>query len=125
MNMSMVGLLAVLSAMSAVALDLPEQVNGLYTETLAAVQQICTAGDMKSISTMLSAKVVMDRRLVSEQEFDGWLKDTFKETNVKDLAEDHWGRRYLYTVAGRGYELRSVGPDGITGNEDDLTVNGP
>lgn len=125
MNLSTVGMLAALSAASAVALDAPEQVRVLYTETLAAVQQVCTAGDMKSISTMLSAKVIMDRRLVSEQEFDHWLKDTFKETNVKDLAEDHWGRRYLYTVVDRRYELRSAGPDGVAGNDDDLTVNGP
>jgi general secretion pathway protein G len=74
---------------------------------------------------MLDAKVLMDRHLVGEEEFAGWLKETFKENNVKDLAEDHWGRRYHYTVTGRRYELRSFGPDGVAGSEDDMTVSGP
>jgi hypothetical protein len=125
MNLSSMGMLAAAAAISAVAVDAPEQIKQVYLDTLAAVQQVCTAGDMKSISTMLSAKVVMDRHLVSEAEFDGWLLETFKETNVKELAVDHWGQVYRYTVAGRQFELRSAGPDGVFDNDDDLKVHGP
>lgn len=125
MNVSAMGMLAAVAAISAVAVDAPEQVKQVYLDTLSAVQQVCTAGDMKSISTMLSAKVVMDRHLVSEAEFDGWLLKTFKETNVKELAVDHWGQEYRYTVAGRQFELRSAGPDGVFDNGDDLAVHGP
>ncbi|GIW96831.1 MAG: type II secretion system protein GspG [Pirellulaceae bacterium] len=33
---------------------------------------------------------------------------------------DPWGRPYEYTVNGNEYELRSLGPDGKSGTEDDI-----
>lgn len=37
------------------------------------------------------------------------------------VPADPWGRAYEYTVNGDSYELRSLGPDGQSGNEDDVT----
>lgn len=126
MNATVVGMLAVIAGVSAVALDVPEQLKGIYEESVAAAQQVSTAGDLKSISVMLDAGYVMDRRLPSEEEFADWLTSTFKENNVKDLARDHWGNGYVYTLTdGRRYEVRSPGPDGILDNGDDLSVSGP
>ena len=77
-----------------------------------------TAGDMHSMSAMLDAAYIMDRRLPSEQGFESWLSTTFKENDIKDLALDYWGRPYIYRVLkkNRRYRLISTGPDGIEGD---------
>lgn len=107
--------------------DTPEKLMRIYEETLLAAQQVVTAGDMHTMTTMLSAGYIMDRYLPSAGEFDDWLEDTFKENNVKALNLDHWGNLYIYTVDERGkeYALRSMGPDGIAGTGDDLVIHGP
>lgn len=107
--------------------DLPEQTRKIFADSVEATQQVVTAGDLHSLSVMLDAGYLMDRRLPSEAEFDSWLAQTFKENNVKDLALDHWGNRYLYTVSenGRRYQLRSAGPDGVAGTGDDMVKSGP
>jgi hypothetical protein len=35
-------------------------------------------------------------------------------------SEDPWGRKYVYRLSEGGYELFSVGPDGVQGTEDDV-----
>ena len=37
------------------------------------------------------------------------------------VQPDPWGRAYEYTLNGATYELRSLGPYGQSGNEDDVT----
>jgi general secretion pathway protein G len=127
MNNITIGMLVVIGSLSAVYADLPEKMKTMFDDSVNAAQQVCTAGDLRSMSVMLDAKYVMDRRLPSEREFDAWLEETFKENNVKDLAEDHWGNRYIYTVSRNRttYELRSAGPDGVVGNQDDMSISGP
>ena len=43
----------------------------------------------------------------------------------KPITNDPWGNPYTYTCPGthntRGYDLRSMGPDGRTGGDDDIT----
>lgn len=114
-------------SVSAVSLDAPNQLLSVYEEMLMAAQQAVTAGDMHSMTVMLDAGYVMDRRLPSEAEFASWLNRTFKENSIKDLAVDHWGHPYIYQLAEnrRTYLLRSVGPDGIAGTHDDMTIHGP
>ena len=125
MNAATIGMLTVIASVSAVYMDVPEQLKGIYQESVAEAQRISTAGDLKSISVMLDAGWIMDRRLPSEKEFAEWMASTFKENNVKELAEDHWGYPYVYTVNGRQYEVCSVGPDGEAGTDDDMSINGP
>ena len=51
------------------------------------------------------------------------LADPSKYTQVlKDpIAADPWGRPYEYKLNGAAYELRSLGPDGQSGTDDDVT----
>jgi general secretion pathway protein G len=48
-----------------------------------------------------------------------------KRDYVKEVKNDPWGNPYVYRVPGRvrknSYDLFSKGPDGIEGNEDDIT----
>jgi len=36
------------------------------------------------------------------------------------VPKDPWGNEYVYKAAGDGYTLKSRGPDGIEGTEDDV-----
>ena len=127
MNNIMLGILALMGTAAAVYTDTPEKIMQIYKETLLAAQQVITAGDMHSMTVMLSAGYIMDRNLPSVREFESWLEDTFKENNVKALKVDYWGNPYIYTVSksGKEYSLRSLGPDGIMETNDDLVIHGP
>jgi general secretion pathway protein G len=41
--------------------------------------------------------------------------------NPEPIKPDPWNRPYEYTVNGDAYELKSLGPDGQSGTEDDIT----
>ncbi|AFL72196.1 type II secretion system protein GspG [Thiocystis violascens] len=127
MNHLGLGVTMLIGSVSAISLDVPEQFLTILEETLLAAQQAVTAGDLHSMSVMLDAGYVMDRRLPDEAGFDAWLNRAFKENSIKDLALDHWGHHYIYQLSEnkRTYSLRSVGPDGIAGTVDDLTIHGP
>lgn len=43
------------------------------------------------------------------------------QISKKPINPDPWGRPYEYTVNGANFELKSLGPDGQSGNEDDVT----
>ncbi len=51
------------------------------------------------------------------------LADPTKWMQVKKdpIKPDPWGRAYEYTLNGSTFEIRSLGPDGQSGNEDDIT----
>lgn len=120
-------MVALIGTASAVYTDVPDKMKSIFNDSVEAAQQVCTAGDLHSMSVMLDATYIMDRELPSAIEFSIWLDDTFKENNVKSLSVDHWGNDYLYTVdkAQRNYQLRSAGPDGILNNDDDMVKTGP
>jgi general secretion pathway protein G len=127
MNNVLLGLLTLMGTATAVYTDTPEKMMQIYDEILLATYQVTTAGDMHSMTVMLSAGYIMDRDLPSVREFESWLEDTFKENNVKELKVDHWGNPYIYTVSksGKEYTLRSNGPDGLVETNDDLVIHGP
>lgn len=127
MNNMAMGMLMAVGAVTAATTDLPERLAGAFEEIMETTRQVCTAGDLHSISVMLDAKYVLDRKLPAEEEFGSWMQETFKENNVKDLAADHWGSRYIYKLSadGRSYRLISAGNDGRFGTDDDMTKSGP
>lgn len=107
--------------------DLPQQMKQIFDDSILAGQQIATAGDLRSISTMLDAYYLKHGAYPAEDRFSQWLAATFKEGNLKDLAADHWGNPFVYTVPGnrKSYILQSGGADGIVGTSDDMKVTGP
>jgi general secretion pathway protein G len=50
---------------------------------------------------------------------------SWKGPYLKSLRADPWGNPYVYTYPGRnnakGYDLMSMGPDGRSGGDDDIT----
>jgi general secretion pathway protein G len=51
------------------------------------------------------------------------LADPTKWMQIKKdpIKPDPWGRAYEYSLNGADFELRSLGPDGQSGTEDDIT----
>lgn len=127
MNNITLGLLLAIGTVAVATTDVSEQMKQIFDQSLTVAQQVSTAGDLHSMSVMLDAGYVMDRRLPSKDRFSQWLERTFKENNVKSLVDDHWGNPYIYTLSknGKNYELRSIGPDGLAGTDDDMVKRGP
>jgi len=50
MNAAAVGMLTLIASVSAVYMDVPEQLKGVYQESVAEAQRVSTAGDLKSIA---------------------------------------------------------------------------
>ncbi|MCK5231011.1 MAG: type II secretion system protein GspG [Desulfobulbaceae bacterium] len=125
--MGQIAVLLSLFAALATFTDLPERMIEIYDRTVAAAQQIATAGDLRSMSNMLDYHYMRRGRYPREDRFKKWLTVTFKENNLKGLDTDHWGNPYIYRVAERqkSYILTSPGSDGKVGTDDDLTVSGP
>lgn len=124
------GQLAVLLALMAGLVtftDIPERMQEIFTESIKAAQHIATAGDLRSMSNMLDYHYIKRGRYPKEEHFEQWLTATFKESNIKELARNHWGNLYLYRVGVRqkSYTLISMGQDEIKGTGDDMKVTGP
>jgi general secretion pathway protein G len=107
--------------------DLPQQMKQIFDDSILAGQQIATAGDLRSISTMLDVYYLQHGAYPAEDRFAEWLAATFKEGNLKDLASDHWGHPFMYSAppGRKAFLLQSGGADGIVGTADDMKVTGP
>ena len=46
---------------------------------------------------------------------------TYTQVLKDPITPDPWGRPYEYKLNGAAYELRSLGPDGQSGTDDDVT----
>ncbi|MGI6656199.1 MAG: type II secretion system protein GspG [Desulfobulbus sp.] len=105
--------------------DAPERIRAVIDEAVRTGQQLATAGDLRSMSTMLDVSFFRHGRYPRSEHFERWLKDNFKENQLKALSVDHWGNPYRYDSNGKAYSLRSLGEDGVEGTADDMVVTGP
>nr|WP_320013191.1 type II secretion system protein GspG [uncultured Desulfobulbus sp.] len=121
---SLAGVLIISSLMAFT--DAPQQLRTVIDESIRTGQQLATAGDLRSMSTMLEMYYFKHGRYPRADRFEPWLAANFKENHLKDLANDHWGHPYFYSDnQEKSYSLSSLGEDGILGTEDDMTVTGP
>lgn len=70
--------------------------------------------DVGSYPPTLESLVVMPDGLANPQKWNG----SYLE---KDLPADPWGNAYQYTVNGDQIVIKSMGPDGTDGTQDDIT----
>ena len=49
-------------------------------------------------------------------------KKRWIEPMMKEIPTDAWGKPFVYTVNGSGFEIRSGGLDGQTNTDDDIVV---
>lgn len=116
-----------LAASLLVFTDLPQQMKQVFDMSILAGRQLATAGDMRSISTMLDVYALRHGVYPAEDRFGQWMAATFKESPLKEQVTDHWGHPFVYTVfqGRKGYLLQSGGADGVIGTDDDMWVTGP
>lgn len=107
--------------------DLPRQVKQIVDDSILTGQQIATAGDLRSMSTMLDVYYFKHGAYPAGDRFGEWLEATFKESHLKDLSYDHWGNPYVYKVSDgrKRFVLQSGGADRVLGTADDMKVTGP
>ncbi|MBW1717841.1 MAG: type II secretion system protein GspG [Deltaproteobacteria bacterium] len=104
-----------------------DEIIKFFNDTETVAQQIATAGDMRSISTMLDYEFIRRGRYPRTEDFKRWMEEKFKENNLKPLTQDHWGYELVYraTKDRKKYTLISLGPDGMEETEDDIRITGP
>jgi len=82
-----------------------------------------TAADMRTIGTASEAYAVDNRRYADADSIVA-LAVRLEPTYVNKVPyEDGWGNRFLVASGGRDYEIRSIGPDGIANNFDDIVYS--
>lgn len=96
-------------------------------EIITGAQQVATAGDLRSISLMLDLHYMKRGRYPESERFGQWMKENFKENQIKDLCRDHWGHALVYSAGPdlHSFKLISIGPDGVEDTPDDLHYTGP
>lgn len=122
-----VGLLALLAAFVVPALTKQgeEARKGIAEAAIGANSPLSQAIDLFQVNTGQFPK---ELKGLIEKPNDDEIAEKWKGPYIKDSKglKDPWGRDYEYDPEGEhhpngGVDLWSKGPDGITGNEDDIT----
>ncbi len=74
-------------------------------------QTIAVRSDLNTLAAEITA------RYTTTGELPETLREVFGRT-----PKDPWGNRIVYKKMENGFELRSVGPDGVEGTSDDVVV---
>ncbi len=77
--------------------------------------------EIQQIEKCILAERTLNGVLPSEPRFPELIRSRF-ESKLKDPLLDSWRRPYQYRLAGAGFELRSLGPDGMALTADDLVL---
>ena len=75
----------------------------------------------------------MSQRVVHYYQQNGTLPTRLSELELpavegdstENPANDAWGRPFAYRLVGSGFEIRSVGADGVLGSDDDIQYQTP
>jgi hypothetical protein len=102
-----------------------DEFTKFFDETTENARHLATAGDLRSIASMLDIHMMKNGRYPKETDFMAWMQANFKENPT--LGLDHWQRPLVYeTSDGRKkFLLFSLGPDGMPYTLDDLRITGP
>ena len=69
----------------------------------------------------------INRDVIEYRDRTGALPLKMSELNISDteLQTDHWGNPYVYQLSADGmtYEIRSLGPDGVSDTSDDIVAD--
>ncbi len=97
-----------------------------YSGRVQEAQIRAAKGDIATLSTQVDLYA-----LDNNDQYPNSLDDlvTGKRRYVRELRPDPWGNQYSYKpptdILLADYEIFSAGPDGIPGNEDDVTSSSP
>ncbi|NLN93511.1 MAG: prepilin-type N-terminal cleavage/methylation domain-containing protein [Candidatus Hydrogenedens sp.] len=97
-----------------------------YSGRIREAQIRAAKGDISTLSTQVDLYA-----LDHNDSYPKALEDliTGKRRYVRELQPDPWGNAYYYTpptdILKADYKIYSAGPDGVPGNEDDVTSTSP
>lgn len=114
--------LAIAAATGAtVSQHLPDDANELIARTRQAVAQV----DLAHLSRSLTLEAIHGNEAPDEREFDGYVRDTLVAPDGRDASRDPWGGTYRVQHFDDYSVVRSAGPDGRVGTDDDLVRVAP
>ena len=91
------------------------RIQGAFKPIIDNINGKLVPGRIEAISSQLDARY---RRAEGFPErFDAWLRRDYS-----GVPEDPWGNTYYLQIGRRDFTVGSTGPDGVQGNEDDITV---
>ena len=106
-----------------------EEIQQLMDDSLNATREVAAKSMLNNIRKSVIQGLAEDRvglDLTNGSAFPDFIRSEFVVTTGTDAAEDPWGNLYKITRArenGRAvFELSSTGPDGVSGNSDDIWV---
>ncbi|HOD95249.1 MAG TPA: type II secretion system protein GspG [Candidatus Hydrogenedentes bacterium] len=97
-----------------------------YSGRIRETQIRAAKGDISTLSTQVDLYA-----LDNNDSYPKTLEDliTGKRRYVRELQPDPWGNPYYYApptdILKADYKIYSAGPDGVPGNEDDVTSTSP
>ena len=97
-----------------------------YSGRIRETQIRAAKGDISTLSTQVGLYA-----LDNNDSYPKTLEDliTGKRRYVRELQPDPWGNPYYYApptdILKADYKIYSAGPDGVPGNEDDVTSTSP
>ncbi|MDX2226943.1 MAG: hypothetical protein SFY92_07635 [Verrucomicrobiae bacterium] len=101
---------------------LREPVSKYIKKSTSAVDHVHqtaqTSLQLRSYKSLLSLYFQENGKLPDD--LGEWLRQEFNLSTGKDAALDAWGQPFVKFVEGGTQGIRSPGPDGVTGTEDDM-----
>jgi len=104
--------LATMGTIGKVALDTSETV-------IHSVKCVASGLDLQSIDRALQRHEAMEGKYPSSSEFAKFIQESFTTSTNRDVTKDYWKNPFHYELHADGYEIRSRGPDGKLGTDDD------
>ena len=98
------------------------EIRGAINDILAEFQTLAVQYEMNGIARTMQMDQQTDNELPDDMEFGEYLREhmTVSPGAKRDTAKDPWGNRYALERGTNWFEVRSPGPDGIHGTNDDL-----
>lgn len=93
------------------------------TAAIEKIRKEDTLNDMKIIRDGIREMVKMNGPLDKEIDFISLIDQLSPRFIGPPIREDAWDNPFILVVTGEGYQIRSTGPDGRPGNNDDLVLN--
>ena len=104
------------------ALYFPDSRQAIIDRAMPALHPVLVWNaerEMEDLSRAVRRQVRETYELPNRRQWSAWLDANFSG----DAGIDPWGRAYSYQSWADSFAIRSYGPDGEIGNEDDLRVS--
>lgn len=98
------------------------QLRPILFSPLTMVQGTISSIEMKKLQKMVLAERERTGTLPEDSAFAKLVRSE-SHSPFSDSLFDSWKNPYEYTRSSRGFEIRSIGPDGESGTKDDLVVH--